>query len=315
MPNPNTPPKLVEAWLEFHREGLCRNLDVVFAFSGQGMEIWCRSEENRSYRKLQQLIEPLRNSHDVDLYTTTPPKAKGAQDAGNAESDLPPSLLENRELHAYLRPIPGLNMPTPRLIQIVTNDKGESQVQVITPGFPGGPPLTAGAAEQILRSRLIAYARSVMEDSRIMRQYADDLCELVRVALEPAFAATLRRRAAQICRAHAKDLAKSVADLRKDLSYALPKTKEKTKEKKAVEKKTKESGKAGTPTPHAFIEKTESTAATARDLASQIYRFIYPQEHTVSLDDLRRPDLAASLEAFEEETRTLEREIVNLPAP
>ena len=76
MPDRDTPPKLVEAWLEFHREKLCRDLDAVFAFDSPGMEIWCCSEENRSFRKLQRIIEPLRNSHRVDLYVTRPPQEK-----------------------------------------------------------------------------------------------------------------------------------------------------------------------------------------------------------------------------------------------
>ena len=308
MPDRDTPPKLVEAWLEFHREKLCRDLDAVFAFDGPGMEIWCRSEENRSFRKLQRIIEPLRNSQRVDLYVTRPPQEK--EDDEGVWSDLPPSLVENRELQTYLRPRAWPNAPAPRVITVVTDGEENTQVQVFAPGFPDGAPLSVNTSDRILLSRLYVYARSIMKDNWIMSQYAADIPELIRTAQESAFEMALRRHAREVCREHVKDLAKSVGGLRKDLSHAFP---------KAGDKKTRESGKkkestvpSSPPTPSAFIERAEAVAANARVLSSRVHRFIYPTEHTVSLDDLRQPGLTASLEALEADIRDFERELAHL---
>ncbi|MDR1726975.1 MAG: hypothetical protein LBT74_03455 [Acidobacteriota bacterium] len=297
MPNRDTPTKLVEAWLEFHSEGLCRELDAVFAFDGAGMEVWCRSEENRSYRKLQRLLQPLQSAYGVELYATIPPGPEKLDD-GRADDrgDLPPSLLENRELRAHLRPLPGLNMTQPRIFEeVVINGVRYVRELVISSSLGGA--LSPAQAERVLRARLFAYARSVLEDGRIMRQYAEDLCELVQTALEPAFDAALRRRAALVCRGHAKDLAKSVEDLRKDLSYAFPKPKEGG---------GKPSGGGASPRPSSppeYVAKTAGIAVKARELSSRVYSFVYPTEHTVSLDELRRPGLVDALEAFEAEAR------------
>jgi len=274
----------------------------------------------------------------VDLYTTRPPEAgkpAGDEDAdADARGDLPPSLLENRELRDYLRPLPGLNLPQPRIFEEVVID-GVRRIREIRPGFSGGPALTPAAAERALRARLYAYARSVLENSRVMRQYTEDLRELLGVALEPAFGADLRRRAALVCREHAKDLAKSVAELREDVSHAFPEPKKEKGKQEEKEKKEKGRGsdksadkggntnKAGEDTagikktapvpPSALVAKTEEAAGRARELASRVYRFIYPTGHTVSLDDLRNPGLVAALEAFEAETRALAGELADIP--
>ena len=306
MPNRDTPPKLVEAWLEFHREKLCRDLDAVFAFDGFGMEIWCRSEENRSFRKLQQIIAPLRDSHSIDLYVTRPPKEK---DAGEGVwDDLPPSLVENRELQIYLRPRAWTNASAPRVITVITDEEGNTQVRVLTPGFSDGALLSVNTSDRILLSRLYAYARSIMKNNLIMLQHAADMPELIRTAQESAFGIPLRRRAREICREHAKDLVKSVESLHKDLSHAFPKAKD-GKPRKSEKKK------ASTGSSSAFIERSEAVAASARMLASRVHRFIYPTEHTVSLDDLRQPELIASLEVFEAEMRDFEREFAYFSVP
>ena len=311
MPNRDTPPKLVEAWLEFHREKLCRDLDAVFSFDGPGMEIWCRSEENRSFRKLQQIIAPLRDSHSIDLYVTRPPKEK---DAGEGVwDDLPPSLVENRELQIYLRPRAWTNASAPRVITVITDEEGNTQVRVLTPGFSDGALLSVNTSDRILLSRLYAYARSIMKNNLIMLQHAVDMPELIRTAQESAFGIPLRRRAREVCRDHVKDLVKSVERLRKDLARAFPRA---SINKSSEPGKKKASSVSSSPSSlSAFIEGAETIAASALELSSRVHRFIYPTEHTVSLDDLRQPGLTASLEVFEAEIRRFERELAYFSVP
>ncbi|MCL2877763.1 MAG: hypothetical protein FWF13_03170 [Acidobacteria bacterium] len=303
MPNRDTPPRLVEAWLDFHREELCLNLDAVFAFDGQGMEIWCRSEENRDYRKLQKIIEPLRNSYDVELYTTQPPKDNNEDDK-IALTDIPPSLVENRELRSYMRPYTGPGNP-PRII-IVTDEEGGTYTRVL-PDTPNVLAANAAAADRVLRARLVIWIKSVTRNSRIMRQYAVDIPELLRVAFEPAFGAVLRGRARDICRKHAKDLLKSIQNLKKNLARAFPKPPAKTVENK----KAKKEPPAALP---AVIEKADGIAGEAQVLSGRIYRFIYPAQHTVDLDELKKPGLLASLDAFEAEARDFQQALANFRA-
>jgi len=297
MPNRDTPPELVEAWLDFHRKGLCRNLDAVFAFDGNGMEIWCRSEENRDYRKLQKIIKPLLNSHSVELYTTRPPKKAGEDDA-LPWTAIPPSLAENRELRSYLRPFAGFTDP-PR-VRVVTYIDEEGQTQTYTqvlPSPPGAAAANAIAADRVMRSRLINWVKLVTENNRIMRQYAEDIPELIHAALEPAFSTILQRLAMGICRKHAKDLVKSIQDLNKNLLRAFPKPAAKAAKNK------KETPKASP----AVIEMANKIAADARALSGRIYRFIYPSQHTVDLDELQNPGLLVSLDALDAETRAFEQ--------
>jgi len=306
MPNRVTPPKLLEAWLDFHRKGLCRNLDAVFAFDGQGMEIWCRSEENSDYRKLQKIIEPLLNSHNVELYTTRPPKNDGESDALPWEA-IPPSLAENRELRSYLRPFAGLTAP-PRVSVITYIDEtGQTQTYTqVLPSPPGAAAANAIAADRVMRSRLIIWAKQVTGNNRIMRQYAEDIPELLNIAFEPAFSAVMHKHAMGICRKHAKDLVKSIRDLNTNLSRAFPKPSSKTAQNK------KELKKEPSKPSSAIIDMANSISAAARDLSGRVYRFIYPSQHAVDLDELQRPGLLVSLDALEDETRGFEQALARV---
>ena len=307
MPNRDTPPGLIEAWLDFHREGLCRNLDAVFAFDGQGMEIWCRSEDNGNLRKLQRIIDPLRNSHSVELYLTRPAKKNSGEDDKVTRTDIPPSLVENRELRSNLR-FHAEQINKPIVITIVDAD-GQTYTQIL-PGVSGGASASNAAAinERVLRSRLTAWANSVLESNRIMRQYAADIPELLGVAFEPAFDAGLRGRAKDVCRKHAKDMVKNIVDLKKNLSRAFPKTPAKTAGNK---KSAKEKSPAAL---SAVMEKADMLAAGARALSGRIYRFIYPDQYTVDLDELQRPGLLVSLDALEAEAGDFDQALATIHA-
>jgi hypothetical protein len=301
MPNRDTPPRLVEAWLDFHRQELCRDMDAVFAFDGHGMEIWCRSEENRTYRKLQKIIEPLRNSHKVELYLTRVPK-NSKENEKILWTTIPPSLAENRELRSYMRVAgPGSQ---PRIVTFTDVD-GNMHTYVL-PDSPAITAANAAAADNVLRSRLSAWGNSVLRNNRIMRQYAVDIPELIRTAFEPAFDAALRGRARDICRKHAKDLVKSIRDLNKNLSRAFPKPSAKTAGNK------KETKKEVPVFLTVVMEQADGIAAGTKVLSGRIFRFIYPTQHTVDLDDLKRPGLLASLDALETEAGDFEKALANL---
>ena len=299
MPNRDTPPRLVEAWLDFHREELCRKLDAVFAFDGKRMEIWCRSEENRDCRKLQKVIESLRNSHDVELYLTRLPK-DNRENNNVTWTAIPPSIAENMVLRSSLRP--GALPDPPRTI-ILTDSDGNSVIRI----FPGSSSAeNAAYSTRIMRSRLVVWADSVLRNNRTIRQYAFDIPELVRTAFEPTFGAVLCRRARDVCRKHAKDLVKNIRDLKKSLARAFPKPSAKDAEN--IKKTKNEPPK----TSSAVVEMADGIAADVMVLSGRIYRFIYPVEHTVDLDELKRPGLLVSLDALETETGDFERALAKL---
>ena len=300
MPNRDTPPRLVEAWLNFHRQGLCRSLDAVFAFVGQGMEVWCRGEESGTYRKFQKIMEPLRDSYGVDLYVTRPSgNNPGIDDVSRVA---PPSLVENLELRSRLRP--GMAYSPPRVITYTDSD-GQTHVSVI----PDNTAANMAAEDRAVGPRLISWANSVMENRRIMRQYAADIPELLSTAFEPVFGATIRGHARDICIKHAKDLEKSIRDLKKELSHAFPKQSVKNIDSKADKKETKN---LPPPALSDVMGKADELVDGTRVLAGRIYRFIYPAQHTVDLDELQNPGLLVSLDVLAADIRDFEQALAKL---
>ena len=270
MPDRDTHPKLVEAWLRFHRDELCQKLDSVFVFDGAGVEIWCVVESRRHYERLQRLLEPLRGAFRVDLYPTRP-----APDRKKKMEEPPPSLCENRELRASLED-PFLRF--------------ESSLE----DFPGRgaifPP------DEVLKRRLMAYAEQLLGWSEKVRRYGSDLPGLASVAADPARSPHLRRTAGSVCRAHARNLGKTVRRMKKELSYAIP---EAGREPSDATDRAPRGGDAG--------EGAEAVARAAGEVFRGVKRFLYPERHTVDVSDLQRPGLFGSLGELEGGAARLEK--------
>jgi len=256
-------------------------------------------EENSNYRKLLKIIQPLRNSHAVELYHTRLPKNSG-ENSRITWTAIPPSIAENRELSTSMWPVV-LGDP-PRAIFVEDSD-GNMQLRLV----PGSSSAENNAySTRIMRSRLVAWANLVLRNNRTMRQYAADIPELLGAAFEPTFGAAMHKRARDICRAHAKDLVKILRELNKNLSRAFPKPSTKTPKKKNAAKKEPPEASS------VVLERADRIAAEARVLSGRIYHFIYPSQQTVDLDELQRPGLLASLDALENETRDFEQALTRL---
>jgi hypothetical protein len=104
---------------------------------------------------------------------------------------------------------------------------------------------------------------------------------------------------------------KNIRDLNKDISRAFPKLLARTAENKEDKKETKREFPAALP---AVIDKAYVIAAEARVLSGRIYRFIYPAQHTVDLDELQNPGLLVSLDALEAGAGRFEQALAKLPA-
>jgi hypothetical protein len=278
MLNHDAPQKLIEGWLEFHRSNLCQSVDAVFVFNKQGVEIWCLSKNERNYQKLRLLFEPLQGSYRVEIYATRPPAPEDSAE----DSELPPSLYENQELRDYLH-VPIRSQPSVAIDEEVDSMLGH----------------------EVLKQRLISYAERVLSWNSRMKQYAADLPELVQTALNSGFPVELRMRASTVCAVHAKDLLENIRKLDKNLTHAIPKSSQVNASAKteSIEKEKL-----------SILEQAEHVSGMTNESAKLIYNFIYPNQHSVDLSDLRQPQILDSLKKLETTVQNFQKEVSKLPA-
>jgi len=283
-PASDVPLQLREVWLRFHEAELCQGIDAVFVFNNKGMEIWCLVEDERSYRRFTELLEPLRASYQIDLYTTR-------QIPGKKSSDPPPSLLENKELSAYLLGTAARAGNLAADTEVSPRDLPRQAGSPWGDGRRGGSPVMAVPfPSQDLKERMLMFAQQTLDWNKGMKRYADDLPALAFVAADPTEPSNLRSRAMTICLEHSQKLDRFAGKLDEYLTHALPKA---TKVGKSPSKPAR-SALAGTPPTECAMQ----VSIAARSAARRIYRFIYPQNRTVGMTDLREPGLLEALKAL-----------------
>ncbi len=261
-PPRDTPQRLVEAWLRFHENDLCQGVDTVFIFDKTGMEAWCEIEDERSYQKLQELLEPLRSSYRIELYATrTPAEKKSTMDTAP-----PPSLWENYELRSYL------GDPFARAKERRGNLDSIPEMEIPPP-------------DEMLKRRLLVYTEQTIEWNRKMKRYAMDLPALAAVASDPAIPPELSSQANAVCVMHAQNLSRYIGKLAANLKEALPKSAK--KDSPALDK----SGNAG----KVSGDSAGQICVAAQTVAGRVYHFIHPENYTVDLDELRQPGLLQAL--------------------
>ena len=157
-----------------------------------------------------------------------------------------------------------------------------------------GPRTETPMPSTLFGQRLLMFAQDTLNYDRKMSRYAANLPALARVAFDPEETPALSLRALTVCREHAQRLQKYEKKLKNNLSMALP--------------GTSRTGRKTTP-----IEQTTITKATAfdfavllareiQDLSNSVYEFMYPDNQTVTLADLRDPSLIQSLETIQRDT-------------
>jgi hypothetical protein len=284
-PNGHTPPQLVKAWLRFHESELCLNADAAFIFDDEGMKVRYVSKDDGIYQKLRELFQPPDGSYRVELYPSRKPAEKKEHD----DDGLPPSLYMNDELRRHL-----LDGP----YAIPTNESEAMRVSEYR--------------KWVIDTRLIIYAEQTLAWNRKVDRYAKDLPLLVRVALDPLMASGIRSMAAAVCKSHAQNMEKDLGKLEKNLKQAFPQG----DNKKGRSSRVELPGKAGI-TP---AERSEHIAEAAQDIVRQVHRFIYPDQHTVTLEELRQPSLLENLGSLERMVSDFQRALPGLssgkaPAP
>ena len=284
VPASDVPLRLREVWLRFHEVELCQGVDAVFVFHKKGMEVWCRVEDEKSYHRFTEMLEPLRASYQIDLYTTRPTPEKKS-------SDPPPSLLENAELRAYLRdPSTRIGSPTDG-IEVSPRDLTRQAGSPWGDGKPGGSAImSVPFPTSDLKERLRMFAEQTLDWGKRMKRYADDLPALARMAVDPTEPLNLRSRAMTICQEHSQKLDRYAERLDENLTHALPKIKKQSR----MPSRSDRSAFVGMPPIESAIQISDATGS----MASRIFRFIHPQNPTVGLVDLREPGLLESLKTL-----------------
>jgi hypothetical protein len=291
-PNRETPPKLQEVWLRFHEDDLCQKVDAAFVFSGKRMDVWVNVNNKKDYRKLFRLLEPLQNSYKIETHNVRLATQREADDIRTP----PPSFLVNSELIEYFRDsflrdtgvfnqelLPNSTMPAPSITY-------EQRFRM----FDENRLSTKPEASIMYEQRLLLFAKNTLAYNEKIKRYATDLASLARVAFDPAEVPELRRRALVVCREHAQQLQKYEEKLIHNLSITLPKASQKQHETTPLEKSIMT--KASPPDIASLL------AGEAQGLSDRVYRFIYPQNHTVTVSDLRNSPLIQSLETIQKIT-------------
>jgi hypothetical protein len=290
-PNQHTPNKIKEAWLRCHEDKVCQEVDAEVAFPNEKMVVWANVEKEKNYRKLLELLRPLMNSGQIEIH----PLHHEIQKWVSQIKTPPPSFWTNSELIEHFQDsvpwemgvfIQGRPYNTTRLAPSIMY---EPRIPMLTWG-----PRTETPISPLLGQRLLMFAQDTLNHDRKMSQYAANLPALARVAFDPEETPALSLRALAVCREHTQRLQTYEKKLKDNLSLALP--------------STLRTGRKTTP-----IEQTTITRATAfdfavllarkiQDLSNSVYGFIYPDNQTVTLADLRDPPLIQSLETIQRDT-------------
>jgi hypothetical protein len=278
-PNGHTPPKLVEAWLRFHESELCQNTDAVFIFDDKGMEAWYVSKDEGISQKLRELFQPPDGSYRVEFYPTKKPAEKRTYD----DEGPPPSLYMNGELRGHL-------MDGPEIISSSDVDRNRRILE---------------NRKWTMDARLFVWAEQVLEWNRKVNRYAMDLPLLVRVALDPSMASGTRSMAASACKAHAQNMGKDLGKLETNLKQAFPAV-----DKKERYSKVEKPDKAGKTPAESAGQMTDA----AQNIFRQIHRFIYPEQHTVTLEELRQPSLLENLRLLKRMVSDFQKNLPNPPS-
>ncbi len=267
LPDHNTPADLASAWLRFHEAELCQGLDAEFIVTATGVEVSGIIQDERSYQRLEQMLQPLRKSRAVELHLTQPEEEEQKPDD---KRDPPASLWENYELRSYL------GDPFARARE--------------RPDFEDQPQPSVPPPDDLLKQRLYIYSEQTLAWNRRIEHYAKDLPALTRVALDAGMPPAFRHQASAVCRAHAQNMEKLIGKLNASLEPAFPRS---GRQERSVQPKI-----PGNPQGSA-VERADNLSDYAQSVALRVYQFIHPEHYTVGLDELRQPSLLESLRTLQ----------------
>lgn len=269
--------KLKKAWIQFHKDNLCLDVDATFKLYKSKMEVQASAGDEENYEKLLKILKPFHDSHGPELQIVR----LAAQQDPFAVNGIPPSFWLNSELLDHLRD--SFQRDTSMFNsgwQLINPKSPFDSMMPISTSTPG--------PSAMLQQRMFLFAKNLLDRNRKMERYAAHLPSLARIAFDPAETPELRRQALAVCRAHAREVEKYAKKLNDSISLMMPDASQKTIVTMPPGNSTTASA---SPTDRAV-----RLAAEAQALYRSVYQFIYPQEHTVTLEELGHPQLLQSLE-------------------
>jgi hypothetical protein len=257
---PDAPRELLKAWLHLHDEELCLGIDAVFVSHEGIIQVWSRVEDEKHYKKLLKIMQLLSGLGRVEIFA-----AESVPHYESDEDGAPPSLWENDELRAFYR--------APR--------------QKSEPNIKFEWPLAMVTQEDVFGQRMVIFAKQTLERSGNLQKYAKELPALTHMALDPALDSGLRLLAYKACRSHVRGMEKQIDKLNDNLNQALPKGKN-TQELQSQDM-------PGIDEEALPLEIALQISEKAQAIAQQVYLFIYPDTHSVVLNELRSPGILTAL--------------------
>ena len=272
---------LRDVWLRFHERDLCTEVDAVFVFQPKGMEIWCRAKDEGSLRELNSLLAPLQNSYRIDVYATYSDREK--KPWAREDDDPPPSLWNNEELRGYMR--------DPSVRWGVFDDSTSSSI------------LDAGQ-DPALKRRMKLFGDQVLEWTQKMDRLARDLPSLAGAGYGGDKLPGIQDRARAVILDHVREIGRYAGRLFENLRPAFPQGSGNDRPSQAPKPE------AGVPEPP--YDSALHVAAQARAANQRILRFLYPQEYTVNLTELRDPGLLDRIKSVQQSAADFERNSRNI---
>lgn len=264
-PNPETPANLSDIWLRFHEEHICQDAEAVFVFRGNRMDLYLDRHNSRELKKLRKLLESLEGKDLVTLYLVHSP----SETAEYSEILPPTSFWMNSTLRSQFS--------DPGTMDFFRFGTFHSATDI--------PPSV------LFRKRMVLFAHDTLDYTRKMKSYAEHLPLLARAASDPDATPEIKRRIQEVYRDHARELEKYIGKLYGNIEKATPKPFEKPRI-------TPDAG-------HIILKGLSSVdgadwiAAEARNQYFNVQEFIYPQNHTVDVAELRNPSLLRSLKTLQ----------------
>jgi hypothetical protein len=111
--------------------------------------------------------------------------------------------------------------------------------------------------------------------------------------------------AVSACKAHAQNMGKILGKLEKNLKLAFPQA-----GKKERPSKVEKTGKTGI----TLKANAEHISETSYNVVLNIRQFMYPSQHSVTLEELRRPSLLEDLSRLKRMVMDFQKALPNLPS-
>jgi hypothetical protein len=227
------------------------------------------------------LLTPLQSSYRVDLYAAYADREK--KPWAREDDDPPPSLWNNAELRSYFR------------------DPADTRWGVADD--PASNPISDPGLDLATKRRIKLYSDQILEWLQKTDRFARDLPSLAGAGYGEDPVPEIQARARAVSRDHVREIGRYAGRLFESLRHAFPRG--------AGNGLLPQGPKPIPDTSDSPYDSALRVSARAKDLNQNILRFLYPQNYTVTLTDLRDPGLLDLMKAVQQSAAEFERNARN----